>query len=157
MDNKILSFDTGVVTYKINDNFTVAFNPTDTYFVNRFYDIFEKLDKEQGKYEAEVEKRKGDFHATFEYAQQRDIEMRGLIDGLLGEGASAALFQNMNCYSLASGLPVWMNLMFAIADEIHDAYQSQEGKADPRIQGYNAKYNKLMAKYAGTRAKQQKK
>lgn len=153
MDAKVLSFETGVVTYHINDSFEVSFNPTDTYFVNRFYEIFEKLDREQGKYEEEVEKRKGDFHKTFEYAQERDIEMRGLIDGLLGDGAADALFHGMNCYSLANGLPVWMNLMFAIADEIHDAYQSNEGKADPRVRDYNVKYTKLMAKYAGQRKK----
>lgn len=156
MENKVLSFDTGVVKYHINDTFDVCFNPTDTYFVNRFYEVFEKLDQEQSKYEQEVEARKGDYHKTFEYAKTRDLEMRGLIDDLLGEGASDALFPGMNCYSLASGLPVWMNLLFAIADEIHDAYQNNETQADPRVRNYNNKYNKLMAKYAGTRSRGKK-
>ena len=121
---KVLSFDTGLVEYDINGAVTVRFNPT------------RKVD-EIGE----------DGAAMFAYAKERDREMRGIIDGLLGEGVADALFANMNCYALADGLPVWINLMFAVADEIQSAYTAEQKKTDPRIAGYNKKYQGMMQKY----------
>ena len=58
-----------------------------------------------------------------------------------------ALFPDMNCYALADGLPVWINLMFAIAEEVEAAYDSEQKKTDPRVRSYDQKYQRLMTKY----------
>lgn len=147
MSDKNLTFDTGLVTYHINGSADVCFNPTDPDFVEKLYRTFDELDERQDEFKKRVSDIGTKKDEMFLYARERDKEMRGMIDGLLGEGVSDALFHDMNVYSLAGGLPVWINLFFAIADEIHDAYDSEHDKADPRIKSYNAKYQKLMAKY----------
>ena len=147
MAEKKLSFETGIVTYHINDSVDVAFNPTDSNFVERLYDTFTELDSRQDEFQARVKEIGSDKVQMFEYARERDKEMRGMIDNLLGSGVSEALFAGMNVYSLAGGLPVWVNLMFAIADEIHDAYDSEQAKTEPKLKTYDAKYQKLMKKY----------
>ena len=42
---KELSFDSGLVTYSLNNRCEVTFNPTDSNFVQRLYSAFEELDK----------------------------------------------------------------------------------------------------------------
>lgn len=144
---KVLSFDTGLVEYEINGAVTVRFNPTDAAFTERLYKAFTDLDARQDEFQRKVDEIGGDGAAMFAYAKERDEEMRGIIDGLLGEGVADALFPGMNCYALADGLPVWINLMFAVADEIQAAYTAEQKKTDPRVAGYNERYQGMMQKY----------
>lgn len=144
---KVLNFDTGLVEYDINGAATVRFNPTDAAFTERLYKAFTDLDARQDEFQRKVDEIGEDGAAMFAYANERDEEMRGIIDGLLGEGVADALFHDMNCYALADGLPVWINLMFAVADEIQAAYTAEQKKTDPRITGYNKKYQGMMQKY----------
>ena len=147
MAKKSLTFDTGLVEYDINGAVTVRFNPADAAFTERLYNVFTELDARQDEFRQKVDEIGEDGAAMFAYANERDKEMRGIIDGLLGEGVADALFPNQNCYALADGLPVWINLMFAIADEIQDAYSDNQKRADPRVAGYSKKYNAMLAKY----------
>ena len=144
---KSLSFETGVVEYDINGMATVRFNPTDSAFVERLYRTFTDLDGKQEEFQKRVEEIGDDGEEMFAYAKERDAEMRTMIDELLGEGVADALFPDMNCYALADGLPAWINLMFAIAEEIEGAYSSEHKKGDPRVRKYNEKYTEMMAKY----------
>ena len=149
MASKSLSFDTGVVEYEINGMATARFNPTDAAFAERLYDAFTELDARQDEFEKRVAEIGEDGEAMFAYAKERDEEMRGIIDGLLGEGVADALFPDMNCYALADGLPVWINLMLAVADEVATAYEGERGKGDPRLKAYDGKYHDLLKKYKG--------
>ena len=149
MASKSLSFDTGVVEYEINGMATARFNPTDAAFAERLYDAFTELDARQDEFEKRVTEIGEDGEAMFAYAKERDEEMRGIIDGLLGEGVADALFPDMNCYALADGLPVWINLMLAVADEVATAYEGERGKGDPRLKAYDGKYHDLLKKYKG--------
>jgi hypothetical protein len=145
---EVLNFDTGLVEYDINNGAaTVRFNPTDAAFTERLYNAFKELDARQDEFQREVEEIGEDGERMFAYANERDQEMRGNIDGLLGKGVADALFADMNCYALADGLPVWINLMFAIADEIQAAYTSQQKRTDPRVSGYSKKYEAMVKKY----------
>lgn len=142
-----LNFDTGVVEYGINGDVKVRFNPTDTAFVERLYRVFDDLAGKQDEFQARIDEIGDDGAAMFAYASERDREMRGLIDGLFGEGVADALFADMNCYALADGLPVWVNLMFAVAEEIEAAYGAEQKRSDPRIRHYNKKYEAMRKKY----------
>lgn len=144
---KSLSFDTGVVEYDINGAATVRFNPADMAFVDRVYQLFSDLEAQQDDFQNRVDETGEDGAALLAYASERDRDMRRLIDGLLGEGVSDALFADMNCYALADGLPVWINLMFAIAEEIKASFEEEQKKSDPRIRGYNKKYEAMRKKY----------
>ena len=44
---KELNFESGLVTYSLNGQCEVSFNPTDSNFVERLYSAFEDLDKKQ--------------------------------------------------------------------------------------------------------------
>lgn len=147
MAEKTLSFDQGVVTYNVNGKAKISFNPTDANFTNRLYDTFTELDARQDEVQKQVESLGNDPKAVFAYVDGRDREMRATIDGLFGEGVADALFGDMNCYALADGLPMWINLFFAIAEEVNDAIEREHKRTDPRMQAYSRKYDKLMQKY----------
>lgn len=138
---KELNFESGLVAYSINGKCEVSFNPTDSNFVERLYAAFEELDKKQEGYKAQIEKM-ANKREIFEFARERDAEMRGIIDGLFGEPVSDAVFGGMNVYSVANGLPVWCNLMLAVMDEIDTTFAREQKATNPRIAKYTQKYHK---------------
>lgn len=138
---KELNFESGVETFNINGKVEVSFNPTDSNFVERLYNAFEDLDKKQEKYRAEVEKI-ANKKEIFEYARERDEEMRSIIDGLFGVPVCDALFGDMNVYAMSQGLPVWCNMMLAIMDEIDTTFSREQKATNPRITKYTRKYGK---------------
>lgn len=142
---KELNFDTGLVTYDLNGKVEVTFNPSDSNFVERLYSAFEDLDKKQDGYRSSIEKM-ADKKEIFEFARERDTEMREIIDGLFGVPVSEALFGGMNVYALANGLPVWCNLMLAVMDEVDSTYAREQKATNPRIAKYTAKYQKYQKK-----------
>ena len=69
--------------------------------------------------------------------------MRELIDSVFdGTPVCTLLFGSMNVYAMASGLPVWANLMLAIMDEVDTAFAREQKATNPRVQKYMAKYRK---------------
>ena len=131
----------GQVTYHVNGRADIAFNPTDAAFAQRVYDAFNKL--------ADLyERRKGsvggdkDVEAVFAQLSQLDAETRALIDEALGEGLCEKVFGDMNVVALADGLPVCLNLMLAVMDEIDESIARELELTNPRIAKYSAKYKK---------------
>lgn len=137
---KELSFDSGLVTYSLNGKCEVTFNPTDSNFVSRLYSAFEELDKKQESYKEQIEKISGKKE-IFDFARERDVEMRGIIDGVFDSRVSDEVFGNMNVYALAGGLPVWANLMLAVMDEIDTSFSREQKATNPRIAKYQKKYH----------------
>ncbi len=138
---KELNFESGLVTYSLNGKCEVSFNPTDSNFVERLYATFEELDRKQEQYKNDIEKM-ADKRKVFDYARERDTEMRGMIDEVFGAPVSDALFGGMNVYAMAGGLPVWCNLMLAVMDEIDTTFAREQKATNPRIAKYTAKYRK---------------
>lgn len=136
-----LKFDTGVVNYSVNDCCEIAFNPTDSAFVEKIFSAFDTLDKKQEAYRAEIE-RTADKRAVFDLARKMDQEMREIINGVFGSDVCADLFRNMNVYALADGLPVWCNFMLAVMDEVDTTFAREQKRTNPRISKYTAKYHK---------------
>lgn len=136
-----IKFSTGKQEFRLNDQVSVSFNPTDAAFVERIYDVFEKLDAEQQTYRSEMDacanKRK-----IFDIARQHDEKMRDMIDGLFEKPVCAALFGPMNVYALADGLPVWANLMLAILDQVDATMTREKLRTNPRIQKYTERWTK---------------
>lgn len=136
-----IKFETGKVTYTLNGDTQVSFNPTDSAFVEKLFSAFDTLDKRQDAYKAEVEKM-GDKREIFDIARKRDAEMREIIDGVFDAPVCKALFGGMNVYAMADGLPAWANLMLAVMDEIDTSFAKQKKLTDPRISKYLARYHK---------------
>lgn len=134
---KEIIFDTGVVEYKINGGHVIRFNPTDSNFAERLYLAFDELDKKQEAYRGE---NISDGKEAFRVNRARDNEMRKTIDGVLGDGASQAIFANMDVYAMSDGLPVWANLMLAIIDEMDNSIKAERQKTNPRVAKYTARY-----------------
>ena len=143
---KEIKFSTGVEEFRIN-GVPVRFNPTDTAFVERMHKVFDDLSGKQDEFQRRIDEIGEDGAAMFAYAAERDRDMRGMIDNLLGAGVADALFPDMNCYALADGLPAWINLMFAVAEEVDAAFSAEQKKSDPRIRGYTKKYEAMRRKY----------
>lgn len=138
---KELNFETGLVEFDLNGKATVSFNPTDSNFIERLYATFEELDRKQEQYKADIEKM-ADKRKIFDYARERDAEMRGMLDDVFGAPVSDALFGDMNVYAVANGLPVWCNLMLAVMDEVDSTFAREQKAVNPRIAKYTAKYKK---------------
>lgn len=136
-----IRFSTGLVTYSLNGQCEVSFNPTDSTFVEKLFETFNILDKKQESYRAEIEASE-DRMEIFEIARARDAEMREMIDDVFGTPVCEALFGSMNVYALADGLPVWCNLMLAVMDEIDTGFAREQKLTNPRIAKYTAKYSK---------------
>lgn len=137
---KELNFDSGLVTYSLNGKCEVSFNPTDSSFVERLYAAFEELDKKQEGYKAQIEKM-ADKREIFDFARERDAEMRGVIDGVFDAPVCDAVFGSMNVYALSGGLPVWCNLMLAVMDEIDTTFAREQKATNPRVAKYTKKYH----------------
>lgn len=134
-----IGYDSGVITYTVNDGYEISFNPTDSAFVERLFNAFEVLDKKQESYRNEIEKM-ADKKAIFEYARQRDKEMRELIDGIFEDSVSDGVFGKINVYALGSGLPIWANFILAVMDEIDTAFAREQKATNTRVQKYLNKY-----------------
>lgn len=141
MSEKSLVFDTGAVTYHIGNAIDISFNPTDSFFVERLFVNFDELGKKQEAYEKAVEKM-ADRRKIFDFMRERDAEMRKIIDETLGAPVCDAVFGRMNVYALASGLPVWANLILAIIEEVDTAFAREQKVTNPRLQKYLTKYRK---------------
>lgn len=140
MENKALNFETGIVTFSVNGECEVSFNPTDSAFVEKLFNAFDTLDQRQERYKAEVDK-VADKREIFAIAQKQDAEMREIIDGVFGP-VSNAIFGGMNVYAMANGLPVWCNFLLAVMDEVDTTFAAQQKLTNPRIAKYTSKYHK---------------
>lgn len=135
----VISFDTGIREYNINNVYTARFNPTDENMMLKIEQVMKSFD--------DVQK---DVAGTSDFSLFVDLDksMREKIDDILGDGAADALFPDFNCFAIADGLPVFMNLLFALLDICHDAFEAEYGKTDQRFKAYSNKYAALRAKYA---------
>ena len=136
----VIRFDNGLKEYSLNDAVTVRFNPTDMNFIQRVYDAFERMDKRQEAYRAEVDK--VDNRKVFDLANRYDAEIRDEINGIFDFDVCTPLFGTMSVNTLADGLPIWANLFFAIIDTFEGAFAEEKKKTNPRIKKYTAKYSK---------------
>ena len=141
---KELIFDTGLVTYKVNGGHEISFNPADVGFVKRLFTTFDGLAKQQEDTQAEGKEMDGE--ELFEFAEQRDKQMRQQIDDIFGEPVCDKVFGGQSVYALASGLPLWCNFLMAVIDEVDTSVTAQQELASPRVERYMAKYAKYRRK-----------
>ena len=136
---KELNFDLGLNEYDLGGKVTVRFNPTDISFLEKLSDSFAYLDLIQEEVKLSREEI-ADEKDIYNLAKNLDGKMRDIIDALFGEDVCTPLFGEMNLFSSAGGLPVWANLMLAIADEVQDSMDSELKKREARIRKYTEKY-----------------
>ena len=134
---KNLSFETGINEYDLGGKVIVRFNPTDVSFLEKLSESFATLDKIQEEVKREEIRDEKD---VYNLAKNLDRKMRDIINALFGADVCTPLFGEMNLFSSAGGLPVWANLMLAIADEVQASMQGELKQREARIRKYTEKY-----------------
>ncbi len=134
---KELNISTGAQEYNINGA-VVSFNGTDYQFAQRLVTVFDRMDGLQNKYIGQLQANRG--ADVFKACRQVDREMRDVIDGLFQAKVADKIFGSVSCYALSDGLPIWVNLILAIMDEVDASILEQQAKTDPRLDAYVAKY-----------------
>ena len=135
---KELNFDLGLNEYDLGGKVTVQFNPTDVSFLEKLSESFATLDRIQEEVKREEISDEKDVHNL---AKNLDTKMREIIDALFGMDVCTPLFGEMNLFASAGGLPVWANLMLAIADEVQASMQGELEKRNDKIRKYTEKYH----------------
>ena len=136
---KSLTFDNGIEEYDLDGKVTVKFNPTDVAFLEKLSDSFASLDLIQEEVKLSQEEIT-DEKDVFNLAKNLDQKMRDIINALFGQDVCTPLFGEMNLFASAGGLPVWANLMLAVADEVQNSMQGELKKREARIRKYTEKY-----------------
>ena len=136
---KNINFDSGIEEYDLDGKVTVRFNPTDTTFLEKLSDSFAYLDLIQEEVKLSKEEIT-DEKDVFNLAKNLDTKMRDIINALFGQDVCTPLFGEMNLFASAGGLPVWANLMLAIADEVQASMDGELKKREARIKKYVEKY-----------------
>ena len=134
----IISFDSGIKEFDVNGKVTVCFNPTDLAFIEKVYDLLERMDKRNEKFTAEVNE--SDGRELFEISHRFDNEAREELNSLFGDDVCTPLFGKMALNTIADGLPVWANFIFAVIDLFDESIKAERSKTNPRIQKYTEKY-----------------
>ena len=139
-----LNFDTGLVTYKVNGQREISFNPADVAFVKRLFNTFDSLSKQQDAIGGEDQNVDG--AKLFDLVEQREQKMRADIDDVFGDSVCDKIFGNVSVFALAGGLPLWCNFLMAVIDKIDAAIEDEQKQASPRVAKYMAKYEKYKRK-----------
>lgn len=132
-----------VQEYNINDKAIIRFNPMDTGFVKRFLDACEELAKRQEAFGKEAEEAPAENF--FPVAEKADSDMREIINGLFGEDICTPIFDKMSMTAISEGLPLWLNFMLAIMDEISDTVEKVKAsriERNPALAKYLSKFDK---------------
>lgn len=137
-----LNFQTSRKTYTVNGGAEISFDPADIGFAHRMYTLMDKLRKMQEEPGSE------NPLDVFTVAALRDEQMRAEIDKAFGEPVCDKIFGSANIFSPAGGMPVCMNFLMAVIDEI-DAASDRERKTSPQVDAYMRKYETKYGKYVG--------
>lgn len=138
-----ISFETGVREYDLNDTVKVCFNPTDLIFARKVFDTVESLDNLQQQCAdrvATLDSQK-DALQIYEISDQLEKDIREQLNNLFELDVCTPLFGSMCVYAVGDGLPVWLNFLFAIIDELQGSFDAEKKKMNQRIQKYTAKYS----------------
>lgn len=127
-----LNFQNPKKTYTVNDGAEIHFNPADVNFVNRLFDLISKLEAKQKEEIPTTEN-------VFAVAALRDKEMRAEIDAVFEEPVCDKVFGTANVFSPSGGVPLCMNFLMAVIDEV-DAAADTETKFSPAMVEYMKKY-----------------
>lgn len=127
--------NTGVITrtYTVNGGAEISFNPSDITFVGDVFDLLKKMEQLQQEPVPE------DSEQIFAFARKRDQEMRKAIDTVFGAGTCQRIFGRTNVFSPSGGVPVCLNFIMAVMDEIETASE-QATKLSPSIDAYVKKF-----------------
>ena len=137
-----LNFNSGIESFSVNgvEN-ALRFNPTDIELLRKIYVSMKDLEAKQ-KERNSAQSDSDDIIDTLNKAKQLDTEMRGIIDGVFGDGLCNKIFGDVSLYASADGFPVWQNFILAVIDLFDEATKREAALSNEKIQKYVKKYHK---------------
>ena len=132
---KNISLETGKVEYLLGGKVSVRFNPTDLNYMERVYAAFDELGRIQDRFQKDIEKLEEEKE-IFALAKETDGKIREVLNALFEKDVCEPLFGNMNLFAYSGGMPVWVNLMLALSDEMNTAMLAEADARDKRIEKY---------------------
>lgn len=139
-----IKFDTGLKSFTVNGNTTVEFNPADAAFAHRLYTVIDTLQNMENNM---PDPNPENYEDIWKAVGTRENAITKEIDGLFGAGKSTEIFGNVSPLALSGGVPLWLNFLLAVMDEMSDEIKEQEKQVDIRLQNLKTKYGPYMAKY----------
>lgn len=137
-----LNFNSGIESFSVNGvKNALRFNPTDIELLRKIYVSMKDLEAKQ-KERNSAQSDSDDIIDTLNKAKQLDTEMRGIIDGVFGDGLCNKIFGDVSLYASADGLPVWQNFILAVIDLFDEATKREAALSNEKIQKYVKKYHK---------------
>ena len=132
---KNISLETGKVEYLLGGKVSVRFNPTDLNYMERVYAAFDELGRIQDRFQKDIEKLEEEKE-IFALAKETDGKIREVLNALFEKEVCEPLFWSMNLFAYSGGMPVWVNLMLALSDEMNTAMLAEADARDKRIEKY---------------------
>lgn len=139
-----LNINSGKKKYMINDTEEyICFNPSSPEFAQKIVDAFRKCHKitEQTKVAFN-----GSADSIFETLNKIDAEIKATIDAAFDEPVCEKAFEGASAISLSDGLPIWVNFLMAVIDEIDKSVSEAKTTISPSAQRYLDKYQKKYGK-----------
>ena len=134
-----IQFDTGLIEFNLNGKKTVYFNPTDYTFIERLFSAGNTLDELEAVYD-EKKNAVEDNAAFFDVGREYDAKIREVLNGIFDDDICTPCFGTLKTFSMADGLPVWANLLYALVDKIDSQFIEESRKTNPRLDKYVKKY-----------------
>lgn len=139
-----LSYNAGKREYTLPGGGVILFDPCDSEFANRVIVAFRNCQEVQKRFPKEGF---SDLDEQLSCIQGINNDIRKEIDSVFGEGAADKACCGSSPISISDGLPVWMNFLMAVIDEIDANMPEGEKRSRARVQQYMDKYNTKYAKY----------
>lgn len=139
-----LNYTAGKREYTLPSGATIHFDPCDSEFANRVVIAFRNSNKIQSSFPKEP---MDDLDQQLSVIQKMNADIREEIDKAFGETVCDKACCGSSPVSLSDGLPVWMNFLMAVIDEIDANMPEGEKRSRARVQQYMDKYNTKYAKY----------
>lgn len=139
-----LSYTAGKQEYTLPGGSVIYFDPCDSEFANKVVVAFRNCHKIQKSF---PEKPFEDLDEQLAFIQKMNADIREEIDKAFDAEVCTKACCGSSPISISDGLPVWMNFLMAVIDEIDANMPEGEKRSRARVQQYMDKYNTKYAKY----------
>ena len=139
-----LNYTAGKREYTLPNGALIHFDPCDAEFANKVILAVRNCQKIQSSFPKEP---MGDLDEQLSFIQKMNADIRQEIDTAFGEPVAEKACCGSSPSAISDGLPVWMNFLMAVIDEIDANMPEGEKRSRARVQQYMDKYNTKYAKY----------
>lgn len=139
-----LNYTAGKREYTLPSGAIIHFDPCDSEFANKIIVAVRNCNNIQNSFPKEPFT---DLDTQLSFIQKMNGDIREEIDKAFGEPVCEKACCGSSPISLSDGLPVWMNFLMAVIDEIDANMPEGEKRSRARVQQYMDKYNTKYGKY----------